>query len=424
MSTPFNRRQLLRLLPAGAGALALPAVAQATQASEASPSPAAAPGDDRRYWADLLQRIVEPVLSSMSQGRLRADMPVERGADYALHKDATYVEAVGRTSAGIAPWLALPDSSDAEGRLRARLRDQLLQGLVHAFDPASPDRLNFDAQWQPIVDAAYLAHAFLRAPEALWQPLDARTRQRIVEAFASLRDRKPWYNNWLLFAAMTETFLRSIDAHWDPMRVDYAVNKFEEWYVGDGWYGDGNKFTYDYYNAYVIHPMLVDILQVHARFDEKNFGEHHARALMRMQRYGLQQERMISPEGTYPPIGRSITYRTGAFQALAQLALMERLPEGVSGAQVRSALTAVKRRIYDHPGTFDAKGWLTLGFVGHQPKVADYYTSTGSLYMATLSFLPLGLPAGHAFWTAPAQDWTAKRAWSGEEFRKDYHVDY
>ena len=143
-----------------------------------------------------------------------------------------------------------------------------------------------------------------------------------------------------------------------------------------------------------------------------------------MQRYVVGQERMISPEGTFPLIQRSITYRTGAFQALSQVALLKKLPKEISPAQVRCALTLVKKNIYGQKGTFDEKGWLQLGFCGYQPKVADYYTSTGSLYMATLSFLPLGLPATDPFWAEPFTEWTAKKAWSAQDFAKDYHVDY
>ena len=147
-------------------------------------------------------------------------------------------------------------------------------------------------------------------------------------------------------------------------------------------------------------------------------------ALKRMQRYVVGQERMISPEGTFPLIQRSITYRTGAFQALSQVALLNKLPKEISPVQVRCALTLVKRNMYDQKGTFDEKGWLKLGFCGYQPKIVDYYTSIGSLYMATLSFLPLGLPATDPFWAEPFTEWTAKKAWSAQDFAKDYHVDY
>ena len=40
--------------------------------------------------------------------------------------------------------------------------------------------------------------------------------------------------------------------------------------------------------------------------------------------------------------------------------------------------------------------------------------------MASLAFLPLGLTADHPFWTSPAEDWTSKKAWEGNDFPKDH----
>ena len=81
-------------------------------------------------------------------------------------------------------------------------------------------------------------------------------------------------------------------------------------------------------------------------------------------------------------------------------------------------LTAVMHRMYEGCNNFDSNGWLVLGFCGHQPMIADYYTLTGSLYMATLGFLTLLLPADNKFWTDPATDWRSKKAWSAQPFKK------
>lgn len=96
------------------------------------------------------------------------------------------------------------------------MRTDAPQGLTRCFDPGSPDQLNFKTDYQPIVDAAYLAHAFLRAPKALWEPPDSATKERIIAAFKSLRNRKPFNSNWLLFDSMSEAFwLRCPSCHWD-----------------------------------------------------------------------------------------------------------------------------------------------------------------------------------------------------------------
>lgn len=351
-------------------------------------------------------------------------MPLETGPGYALNlKSVTYLEAVGRTMAGIAPWLALPDDRTEEGKMRKEMRTLLLKGLKNAVNPKSPDYLNFRTEGQPIVDAAYVAQAFIRAPEALWEPLDKETKARFVEEFKSLRDRSGAYNNWLLFSGLTEGFLLSIGEQYDPARVQFAVNKMKEWYVGDSWYSDGEKFSMDYYNSYVIHTMLVDLEKILADHKKAPVSDYD-QALKRMVRYSEYLERIISPEGTYPAYGRSVTYRTAAFQALAQTALLEKLPAYVKPAQVRCGLTKVIQNMFTGDQNFDDKGWLVLGFNGHQPAIADYYTSTGSLYMATLGFLTLGLPADNEFWTGPAAPWTSLKAWTGQEVVKDYKVAY
>lgn len=380
---------------------------------------------DREYWSNLLYKMASPVILNLSNGTLKKNMPVEvpPGSTQDFFKKVTYLEAVGRTMAGVAPWLALPDDNTKEGKMRKELREALLKGIKNAVDPANPDYLNFRKESQPIVDAAYMAQAFLRAPKALWDPLDDITKKRVAEEFKTLRTRTGAYNNWLLFAGINEAFLMSIGEQADPARIEIAKHKIAEWYKGDGWYSDGEHYSFDYYNAYVIHPMLVDFYKVLVDKKRGKVDDYNT-ALKRMIRYSEFSERFIAPDGTYPAFGRSVTYRTAAFQALAQVSLMEKLPEYIQPAQVRSALSAVMHRMYDQCNNFDSNGWLVLGFCGSQPMIADGYTSTGSLYMATLGFLPLGLPADNKFWTDPAADWTSKKAWNSQPFKKDYKVEY
>ena len=129
------------------------------------------------------------------------------------------------------------------------------------MDPASPDFMNFTRERQPLVDAAFLAQGLLRAKRALRDALDAATRTHLVAALESTRAIVPPFNNWLLFAATVEAALATLGAPWDRMRVDYALRQHEQWYKGDGHYGDGPAFHWDYYNSFVIQPMLIDVLE-------------------------------------------------------------------------------------------------------------------------------------------------------------------
>lgn len=380
----------------------------------------AKPTSDRAYWVDMLYRIAQPVLSQMAEGKLQQNMtlelsPIWDGRDTRV----AYLETFGRLMAGVAPWLNLPDDNSEEGKKRAQIRKWALKSYANGVDPESPDYLHWNIHSQNLVDAAYLAESFLRCP-SLWQSLDATTQQRYVKEFKSLRTILTPYNNWLLFRAMVEAFLLNVGEEADGYALGVATRKISEWYLSDGFYSDGPEFSLDYYNSYVIHPMFIEVLEV---MEPKGLYAPVKKelALRRMQRFNQLIERLISPEGTFPAIGRSATYRMGAFQSLAMSAWKYGLPEGMTNGQVRHALTTVMKNMFGVESNFNKEGFLQLGFAGHQPDLADYYTNNGSLYMTSLVFLPLGLPESHPFWSDPAEDWTSRKAWSGRPFRKDYH---
>jgi len=391
--------------------------------------PAAAPVDDRAYMAGLLEKIASPVLSAMSKGQLKKAFPLELSPTWdGRESGVAYLECFGRMISGLSPWLALPEDATAEGKVRKRLTEQALQSYVHAVDPASPDYLLWRGHGQALVDSAYFTQALLRAPKALWEPLDATTKKRIVEEIKGLRRVNPPFINWLLFAAMNEAFLLQIGEESDPMRLNTAVRMIDEWYIGDGWIKDGATFHFDYYGSFVMHPMMIQVLEVmeahKAPFWKDDLTKWRELAVKRAQRYSEHLERFVSPEGTFPPFGRSLTYRTAVFQPLAMLALRKQLPAKLSEGQVRSALVAAHKAVFSQPSNFTKDNFLTIGFAGHNPALGDWYSNNGSMYITAEGFLALGLPASDSFWTAPAQAWTQKLAFSGQPFQKDYAVDY
>lgn len=373
--------------------------------------------DDRAFSVATLTNVAGPVLSALAEEKLKATMPAH---DWERNRTRfAPLEAYGRTLAGIAPWLELGPDDSPEGKMRAYYIDLSVRSLVNATDPHSPDFMNFTSGGQPVVDTAFLALGLLRAPNQLWGRLDARQRSNVVAALKSSRVIKPGENNWLLFSATIEAALWHFTGECNQEPIEYAIRRHEQWYVGDGTYGDGAEYHWDYYNSYVIQPMLLAVLQVCA--EKKNsLGDLYPKMLARAQRYAVVQERLISPEGTFPVIGRSSAYRFGAFQLLSDIALLHELPASLSPAAVRCGLTAVIRRTITMPATFDTNGWLQVGAVGHQPSIREGYISTGSLYLCLCGLVDLGLPASDPFWTAPAEPWTQKRIWAGTDISGDH----
>jgi len=286
----------------------------------------------------------------------------------------------------------------------------------------SPDFMNFCQGSQPLVDTAFMAQGILRAPEVLWRAVDAKVQQRLIEALKSSRTIEiSTSSNWVMFSAMIEAALHMMGEKIIEERLGACLRRMLGWYKGDGIYGDGEFLHFDYYNSLVIHPMLLDTLAIMKQMDNQ-FEPVYATVLRRARRYAEIQERLIAPDGTFPCVGRSATYRFGALQGLAQISFMGELPEEVRPAQVRCAMTAVIRKIIEAPGTFDENGWLKIGFCGHQPSLAESYILTGSLYLCATALLPLGLPLAAPFWSGPPLPWTSQRIWSGQSVLSDHAI--
>ena len=232
--------------------------------------------NDRQYWVQTIIKIADPVISNLSKDQLRKRIPVGRSSSAlaSSREFITHMEAVGRTIAGIAPWLELGPDNTQEGKLRGKYIKMTCKALANSVNPKSNDYFNSTATRQILVNSAFLIQGLLQAPTQLWENLDDTTQKRLIEQWKSTRSMKPGNNNWLLFSAMVECGLKEFSGEWNYQVVEKALSSHREWYKGDGIYGDGPNFHLDYYNSYVIHPLLLQVLKIALR---KNITNHHSR---------------------------------------------------------------------------------------------------------------------------------------------------
>lgn len=371
--------------------------------------------NDRTFTLNMLFKIADPVLIPLSKEQLHTDFPRKNWETRESNIQTSPLQAFGRTLSGMAPWLSLGADTTEEGILRSKYIAIAKQCLINATNPGSKDYMFKDATQERIVHAAYIAFPLLIAPEQLWKPLTQQQKNHVIAALKTHRNFTPNESNWLLFPALIESALWKLTGTCDKKPIEYAIKKHTDWYLGDGVYGDGPDFHWDYYNSYVIHPLLMEVLR-----NSKEMGMAvdgiRKEAIQRGQRYAEVLEHLVSPEGTFPVIGRSSVYRIAFLQQLEYLVFREKkLPASVSPGATRSAITAVIKNMMLAPGTFDENGWLNAGIVGEQVNARDYYNYTGALYMCVLGLSHLGIPANDTFWTEPAGKWTQQRIWSGED---------
>lgn len=285
--------------------------------------------EDRTLWVEALQKIAYPVLSNLKSNNLKKNMPFEsldnKGRKF------SYLAAFARVFNGIAPWLELGVDETDEGRIRERYINLTIRAIANAVNPNSEDYLLFSEPKQSLVDAAFFAQGLLRSKRQIWLNLPIDVQAKVINELKNTRIIAPYENHWLLFTSMIEATLLEFTGECDMERLRYGIRKFrQDWYIGDGLYADGSDASQDYLNSAVIHPMLNDILMVMRKYDIEE-GEFLDRQLMRSSRLSSQLERMISPEGTYPVIGKSVAYRSGVFHTLAQISLFKILPRNRAG---------------------------------------------------------------------------------------------
>lgn len=367
----------------------------------------------RDKWSIIAYNLCHPILQAAANQQLKST--------FIDKKPTAHLEAVCRVLLGIAPWIEL-----AADEQSIHLGQLAVKAIASIVDPQSQEYIDFSTKKQVLVEAALLCQAFHRGYNTLWCPLPTSIKHLVIESIKKTRQFYPHDNNWELFPSMIEAFFLKVNEEVNLTRLWQGLHHHKRWYKGDGIYSDGEEVHMDYYNSFIIQPMLTDILSIittstfipmpiHKNKEWIDFSIQHSK---RLQRLATLQERIIAPDGTFPPLGRSLTYRCGAFHGLAVCAYHNNLPPNLPPSQVRVALTRVIHATLEHPDTFE-DGWLTKGLYGKQPALAEPYINHGSLYMCSTVFLPLGLTSDAPFWTDADTPTTWERLVNGEDVERD-----
>lgn len=378
--------------------------------------------EDRIFWVSILQKISFPVLNNLRKSSLKKKMPYESAS--LEGQKFVYLEAFARVFNGIAPWLELGQDDSEEGLIREKYISLTIKAIENAVNPKNNDYIFTIEPKQSLMDVALFAQGLLRSKTQIWLNLPMDVQARIIKELKKTRIIAPYENHWLLFTSIIEATLLEFTGECDKERLVYGVRKFrDELYVGDSFYADGEQFNLDFYNSLIIHPMLNDILIVMRKYGISE-GEFLDVQLMRSSRHAAQLERMISSEGNYPLIGKSLAYRCGVFHLLSQAALLKVLPNNINPAQVRSALTKVLMVQFQNDQNFDEDGWLKIGLNGYQADISEININTGSLYFCCSVFLALGLDFNDSFWSDSFAEWSSLKAWNSHKIKNDQPIDF
>lgn len=343
----------------------------------------------KQDFTDLMHRILDPLLPCYSAGGARLHLG-ETGASY--DQNAIELEAFSRPLWALAPfWLGGGSAPEFERIYQA--------GLDHGTDPAHSeywgDTKDYD---QCFVEMAAIACAILEVPEKAWEPLNPEARTHLAAWLGTINHHELPNCNWLFFRVLVNLALRSVDMPWNPALLEQDLQNAESWYIGDGWYSDGSpevKPQRDYYIPWALQYYGV----LYSVFAAKEDPERAARFRQRAMEFGSQFMTWFDADGAALPYGRSLTYRFGqcAFYSACIWAGLEPLPLPVmKGIIVRNLQWWMSKPIFDRSGV------LTVGYCYPQFFMSERYNAPGSPYWGLKTFIVLGLPDDHPFWTAEA----------------------
>ncbi|MFF6982282.1 DUF2264 domain-containing protein [Streptomyces sp. NPDC008343] len=255
---------------------------------------------------------------------------------------------------------------------------------------------------QPLVEAASIALALRLTRPLLWDRLDDPVRQRAAAWLGDALTAEAWPCNWELFPVTVGGFLQEIGHEAEESRkaIDRGLERIEKWYVGGGWYTDGDGRKFDYYNGWAMH--LYPVLHAWLAQDERLLELYGGRLSRHLEDYA----RLFGGDGGPLHQGRSLTYRFATTAPLWLGALTGRTPLA-PGETRRLASGALK--YFLERGAVDANGLLTLGWHGPDEALLQGYSGPASPYWASKGFLGLLLSADHDVWTAQEEPAPAER---------------
>jgi hypothetical protein len=316
---------------------------------------------------------------------------IRLGVNIAHHDDtAAELEGYARPLWGLAP-LAAGGGDFAHWDVWAR-------GLAAGTDPehpeywGAPDPGDND---QRTVESAAIGFALALAPDKLWDPLTGPERDRAGAWLTRFIAARTPDNNWNFFPVMVSLGLDRVGYAHDRDARHSRLDRLEGYALDGGWYADGPTAQRDYYVPWAMHFYGL----VYAALAGEQDPARAARFRQRAGDFALGFRHWFAADGSAVPYGRSLTYRfaQGSFWGALAYAGVDALPAG----EVRGLLTRHLRWWRDRTAATSPGGLLSIGYGYPQPAVAEQYNGPASPYWAMKAFLPLALPAGHAFWTEP-----------------------
>lgn len=338
----------------------------------------------KKDFQELLLSIVEPLKPYYSEEKARLVLGVT-ATNY--DRKAETMEAFSRPLWGLVPFWA-------GGGTEAGFEEIYRLGLVAGTDPTGDEFWGgFHAFDQKFVEMAAISYGLILTPGKLWDPLSDREKERLADWLYGINQYELPVCNWILFAVLVNVALMKLGRKYDAGKLEKYLQGVEEFYLGDGWYQDGDSGQKDYYVSFAIHFYCLFYARVMGEEDPERCRIYKERAML----FGKNFIYWFDEDGAALPFGRSLTYRFAqvSFWSACLMAGVYPYPvEVIKGLIVRHMQDWLKKPVFDRDHI------LTIGYAYPDLVMGERYNGPGSPYWSLKTFAFLMLPDDHIFWSA------------------------
>ncbi|TVY68480.1 hypothetical protein Focb16_v002151 [Fusarium oxysporum f. sp. cubense] len=280
-----------------------------------------------------------------------------------------------------------------------------LRGIEAGVDPENPEYWghlgSFD---QRMVEMESMAFALLMEPQVILSSLNSESLENLKQWLKQINNFDMPQNNWRWFRVLVNLALTKVlgsDEEKARQAMDADFELLDQFYLGEGWSSDGvwgdDRKQADYYSgSFAIQ--FAQLLYVRCAVDDE---ERVAKYRQQAMDFASEYWRYFDTNGAAIPFGRSMTYRfaCGAFWSALALSDIQSPNSRISLGAVKGLLLRHLRWWAKQPEIFNSDGTMNIGYAYPNMYMSEDYNSRQSVYWCLKSFVVLGLPLDHPFWT-------------------------
>ncbi|MFZ7266031.1 DUF2264 domain-containing protein [Avibacterium avium] len=306
----------------------------------------------------LVSYFIRSFLHYANDGYARADYhgyPSEQG----MVSDS--IEGAARNYPLLAAYLHYQPNTNSP--LVKQVQQALSEGFLNATDPSHSGYWGeLKSFQQTICESADFALALWLSKEHVWTHYNAQQKQQIIDWLRQINQVQTVDNNWHLFILLVQFVVKDLTGIDEINHERYQ--RIKEFYVGNGWFRDGEKGNFDYYNSWGFHYGLFWLDQISPNFD-RTFIQQSAVEFCQDFHY------LFAPQG-FAFFGRSLPYRFAAPTALISTMIQQQKSNG-QGKRILSCLTHffIQQDAIAH-------GNVTQGLFQKDRRLVDPYSGTAS----------------------------------------------